>query len=317
MPELSQNVYLKWIFVHVPLGLALVTGGALLLLLWLHASYVDRTLAAKEYLLEGKPTLIFAGDSRAAFQLNPAVAAQQLGLQAGDVVNIGGGHGDVVAIANLARRYPAVFRQATLVVSVSSFQVNDGARDPHYYPGPMLAKMPLWRQFELFFPRRIDTLAEHYRTTFDGLIGAGWTLPLFPDSHGYNAATNRIDISKMHLDAQNHPWYKNFEISGEKLRYFEDALIDLNGSVKKMYVYTGGFAPIYLDRIKGNAIAAYEAEFGRVTEAVCRRNKIIYLSFAEDRTIPLDYFADEVHLNTKGADLFTRQVIDRFGISLR
>src|SRR5215471_2661846 len=50
---------------------------------------IPALLAAKLPLLKNRPTLIFAGESRTAYQIDPVLAAQLIGKPPGAVVNLG------------------------------------------------------------------------------------------------------------------------------------------------------------------------------------------------------------------------------------
>lgn len=305
----------RWLVTYVPVAAVAVVTVAVVLFSSLNLGFRDTTLSDKEYLLSTYPKVIFAGDSRAAFQLNPLVAAKALGLDKGDVVNIGGGHGDLVAVDNLAQKYPEIFQSAILVVSVSLFQMNEGARDPHYYPAPMMARMTLWEQLTLFFPSHLDTLVDYYRYSISGIMGTGLPLQkLFPETNGYTVATHDIDVAKMHTNAATHPWYKKFDLDGRKARYFEEALVSLKPRVKALFIYTGAFAPVYIAQIRNEPIYRYEQMFQAKVAGLCAKHGISFRNFSEETRLPADGYADEMHLNDKGADVFTRIVVEDFGI---
>src|SRR5215468_9677319 len=72
-------------------------------------------------LLKSRPTLIFAGESRTAYQIDPVLAAQPIGKPPGAVVNLGYDAGEPLALLAAMRRKPGAFRDADTVVSVAPF----------------------------------------------------------------------------------------------------------------------------------------------------------------------------------------------------
>ncbi|MDE2064830.1 MAG: hypothetical protein KGJ00_20705, partial [Bradyrhizobium sp.] len=72
-------------------------------------------LAIKLPLLASHPELIFAGESRTEYQVDPRLAAQLIGKPAGSAVNIAYDAGEPLAFAAAMRREPDKFRDAHVV----------------------------------------------------------------------------------------------------------------------------------------------------------------------------------------------------------
>jgi hypothetical protein len=91
---------------------------------------VPALLAVKLPLLSSRPELIFAGESRTVYQVDPALAAQLLGKPKGFAVNIAYDAGEPLALLAAIRRAPASFQKAHVVVSVAPFLFNGASAPP-------------------------------------------------------------------------------------------------------------------------------------------------------------------------------------------
>ena len=82
---------------------------------------VPYLLAIKLPLLQSRPELIFAGESRTVYQLDPNLAAQLIGKPPGAAVNIAYDAGEPLALEAAMHRQPDRFVKAHVVVSVAPF----------------------------------------------------------------------------------------------------------------------------------------------------------------------------------------------------
>src|SRR3984893_12056174 len=127
---------------------------------------VPALLAVKLPLLASRPELIFAGESRTLYQVDPVLAAQLTGRPAGSVVNIGYDAGEPLALLAAMRREPDRFKKAQVVVSVEPFLFNEGVRSAAVYPQDVAARLGVVEQMRSFLPLRIGTLIGFIRQDF-------------------------------------------------------------------------------------------------------------------------------------------------------
>jgi len=73
---------------------------------------VPALLATNLPLLKTNPVLIFGGESRTVYQVDPALAAQLIGKPPGAVVNIAYDAGEPLALLAAIHRYPEAFADA-------------------------------------------------------------------------------------------------------------------------------------------------------------------------------------------------------------
>src|SRR3984885_3219204 len=78
-------------------------------------------LAVKLPLLSSHPELIFGGESRTYYQVDPRLAAQLIGKPQGAAVNIAYDAGEPLALLAPPRRKSDLFQNAHVVVSVAPF----------------------------------------------------------------------------------------------------------------------------------------------------------------------------------------------------
>src|SRR5882757_9043157 len=102
---------------------------------------VPYLLAVKLPLLQSSPELIFAGESRTLYQIDPALAAQLIGKPPGSAVNIAYDAGEPLALEAAMRRQPDRFQNAHVVVSVAPFLFKEGVRSAAVYPQDVAARL--------------------------------------------------------------------------------------------------------------------------------------------------------------------------------
>src|SRR5436305_7479158 len=77
---------------------------------------VPTLLAVKLPLLQSRPELIFAGESRTVYQVDASLAAQLMGKPPGSAVNIAYDAGEPLALLAAMRRAPERLKDAEVVV---------------------------------------------------------------------------------------------------------------------------------------------------------------------------------------------------------
>src|SRR3979490_1326808 len=119
---------------------------------------VPALLAIKLPLLQSRPELIFAGESRTVYQVDANLAAQLIGKLPGAAVNIAYDAGEPLALEAAMRRAPDRFVNADVVVSVAPFLFNEGVRSAAVYPQDVVARLGVVDQLVSFLPLRVGPL---------------------------------------------------------------------------------------------------------------------------------------------------------------
>ena len=133
---------------------------------------VPLLLAVKLPLLQARPELIFAGESRTLYQVDANLAAQLIGRPQGAVVNIAYDAGEPLALLAAMRRQPDRFQKARVVVSVVPFLFNEGVRSAAVYPQDVAARLGVAEQMRSFLPLRVGTLIRFIREAFNARLAA-------------------------------------------------------------------------------------------------------------------------------------------------
>jgi hypothetical protein len=133
---------------------------------------VPYLLAIKLPLLQSRPELIFAGESRTVYQIDPNLAAQLIGKPPGAVVNIAYDAGEPLALEAAMHRQPDRFVKAHVVVSVAPFLFNEGVRSAAVYPQDVAARLGVVEQMSSFLPLRVGTLIRFIREAFVARLAA-------------------------------------------------------------------------------------------------------------------------------------------------
>jgi len=123
-------------------------------------------LAVKLPLLASHPDLIFGGDSRMLYQVDPRLAALWIGKPPASAVNIAYDAGEPLALLAVMRREGEVFRNAHVVVQRFAVVFNDGIRQAVFNPPDVVARLGVFEQMTTYLPLRVSTLIRFIREAF-------------------------------------------------------------------------------------------------------------------------------------------------------
>jgi len=264
-------------------------------------------LAARLPLLRSGPRLIFAGESRNEYGVDPELAAAIAGDPAGAAVNIAYDAGEPLAFAAAAKLYPDVFRNAHVVLSIAPFLFNDGVRPASVYPLDVAARLGIAERLWAFLPLRIGTLTRYIREAFASRLAQqqhvaeqGAVPP-----HGGLAMLDRV--AAPWPDLGQHPYYAHWSLAGPKSRYEIPALCDLAKSSAKLTVVDPPWIPA--DRSADADWIRDEGEMLALLRAAGQRCGFDVLKIFDVPGLAADNFADEMHVNTSGVPIYTRYLI--------
>jgi hypothetical protein len=268
-------------------------------------------LARKLPLLESRPSLIFAGESRTEYQVDAELAAKLAGLPAGGAVNIAYDAGEPLAVLAAARRLPEVFARAQVVISVAPFIFNEGVRSAAVYPQDVAARLGVVQQLTSFLPLRIGTLIRFIREAFNARLAAGQGIAARgakPPSYGLSIIHRTQPEDRWPADLAGHPHYAAWDLSGPKARFETEALCDTARQVRKLTVVIPPWAPRYSSadnpswRMKEDQVASLMTEAGR-------RCGFAVLNIPAVPGLDQANYADEMHVNASGIPIYTRYLL--------
>jgi hypothetical protein len=271
---------------------------------------VPAALAAKLPLLQLRPELIFAGDSRTYYEVDPALAAQLMGKPPGAAVNIGYEAGEPLAVLAAIHLAPERFEKTRLVINLTAPVLNEGVRTAGSNPQDVTARLGVAEQMATFLPMRIGTLIRFVREAFRSRLAADQHVadngPLPPD-FGVVKLKPRPDYSWPDT-ISTHAYYMGWSLSGPKSRYEIEALCDTVKLVRRLTVVFPPWAARY-DRNAEPAWRDMERESVALIENAGRRCGFDVLDIQSVPGLTQENFFDESHISESGVPIYTRYLM--------
>ncbi|MGC2177605.1 MAG: hypothetical protein WA650_05210 [Bradyrhizobium sp.] len=269
-------------------------------------------LAVKLPLLASHPELIFGGESRTAYQVDPALAAQLIGKPPGAAVNIAYDAGEPLALLAAIRRERVLFQKAHVVVSVAPFLFNEGVRSAAVYPQDVLPRIGVFEQMVSFLPLRVGTLIRFIREAFAARLAA--------EQHVADVAPQPVALGMQIIDATqpdnrwpadigSHAHYAGWNLAGPKAHFEIGALCEMVKLARKVTVVIPPWAPRY-DRARDPEWLKKDDQYvALVTDAghVCGFDVLNITSVPGEQA----NYADEMHVNVSGVPIYTRYLVSQ------
>lgn len=264
-------------------------------------------LAVELPLLASHPELIFAGESRTEYQVDPALTARLIGKPQGSVVNIAYDAGEPLALLAAMRREPDRFRKAHVVVSVAPFLFNEGVRSAGVYPLDVAARLDVAEQMTSFLPLRVGTLIRFIREAFASRLAAernlADTAPQLP-AFGLKIIDHTQPEDRWPADIGSHAHYANWNLSGPKARFEIGALCDMVALARTVTVVVPPWAPRY-ERARDPQWREKDDQYVSLVAGAGRRCGFDVLNIPSVLGLNQANFADEMHVNASGVPIYT------------
>jgi hypothetical protein len=267
-------------------------------------------LAIKLPLLQLRPELIFAGDSRTQYQVDPALAADLMGKPHGAAVNIGYEAGEPLAVLAAIHRQPERFENARLVIDLSLPILNEGIRSAYLNPQDVTARLGVAEQMATFMPLRLGTLIRFIREAFRSRLAA--------DQHIADVGPQPADFGLIKLkrspgytwpdNISSHAFYAGWSLSGPKSRYEIEALCEMVKLVRKLTLVFPPWAVRY-DRNAEPVWRDMEKEGVALLENAGRRCGFDVLDIQSVPGLAQEDFFDESHIAESGIPIYTRYLM--------
>jgi hypothetical protein len=270
-------------------------------------------LAVKLPLLASRPELIFAGESRTVYQVDPALVAQLIGKPQGSVVNIAYDAGEPLAFLAAMRREPERFLKAHVVVSVAPFLFNEGVHSAAVYPQDVAARLSVVEQMVSYLPLRVGTLIRFIREAFAARLAVDQHLAEAgpqPAAFGLNIIDHTQPEDRWPADIGSNPHYAHWDISGPKARFEIGALCDMVALARKVTVVVPPWAPRY-DRARDAEWRNKDDQYAALVTDAGRRCGFDVLNIASVPGLAQVNYADEMHVNASGVPIYTRYLVSR------
>jgi hypothetical protein len=270
-------------------------------------------LAVKLPLLSSHPQLIFGGESRTYYQVDPHLAAELIGKPQGSVVNIAYDAGEPLALLAAMRREGDVFRNAHVVVSIAPFIFNEGVRSAAVYPQDVLPHLGVFTQMASFLPMRVGTLIRFIREAFASRLASEQnvadTAPQ-PAASGVSIIDRNQPENQWAADIGSHPHYANWNIAGPKARFEVGALCDMVKLSRKVTVVIPPWAPRY-DRSRDATWKEKEDQVAALLTGAGRACGFDVLNIPSIPGLQQGNYADEMHVNASGVPIYTRYLVSQ------
>ena len=270
-------------------------------------------LAVKLPLLDSRPDLIFGGESRTEYQVDPALAAQLTGRPQGGVVNLAYDAGEPLALLAAMRREPDRFRDAHVVVSVAPFLFNEGVRSAAVYPQDVAARLGVFEQMVSFLPWRVGTLIRYIREAFASRLAAEQHVAETasqPAALGVKIIDHTQSDDRWPADIGSHAHYANWNLSGPKAHFEIRALCDMVALSRKLTVVVPPWAPRY-DRTRDRQWQGKDDQYVALVTDAGRACGFEVLDVASVPGLQQSNYADEMHVNASGVPIYTRYLVSR------
>ena len=274
---------------------------------------VPALLAVKLPLLASRPELIFAGESRTVYQVDPGLAAQLIGKPKGAAVNIAYDAGEPLALLAAMHRAPASFTKAQVVVSVAPFLFNEGVRSAAVYPQDVAARLGVAEQMMSFLPLRVGTLIRFIREAFGARLAADQRIAEFgaqPATFGLKIIDRTQEEDRWPAEIGSHAHYANWDLSGPKARFEIGALCDMVALTRRLTVVVPPWAPRY-DRTSDPAWRDKDDQYAALVVDAGRRCGFDVLNIQSIPGLEQGNYADEMHVNASGVPIYTRYIVSR------
>jgi len=274
---------------------------------------VPALLATNLPLLKTNPVLIFGGESRTVYKVDPALAAQLIGKPPGAVVNIAYDAGEPLALLAAIHREPEAFADAHLVVSVGPFLFNEGVRSAAIYPLDVVARLGVFEQMYTFLPTRVGTLIRFIREAFAARLAADQDVadrapP--PSAFGLRVIDRNAPESRWPATIGAHPHYADWDLSGPKARFEINALCDMARLTRKLTVVMPPWAPRY-DRTSDPLWRNRDDDYANLVMDAGHRCGFETIDIPSVPGLEQQNYADEMHVNASGVPIYTRYIIAR------
>ena len=253
--------------------------------------------------------IIISGDSRAEFQIDPALLNQYTQK---NCINVAESAFDLFSLTE--RLKLSSLKNKTFVVSSSFWQINDGSIDKGYILEEALSKLSFKEKITLYQNRLTDlieaqnSLFMHRFLNTDTLVLGNKDKKL---NRGYGIyPCKSVDLSENHF--KNHPWYLKPKIDGVKLTLLKRALLNMKNMPSNTFVlYNGVVCPEFKNATQKNGIWNLEKQYNAKISEIIQTEKITNVHFfnlIENTDLESSDFTDIQHTCIHGNVKFTKLI---------
>lgn len=255
--------------------------------------------------------LLVCGDSRANRQIDPAILHKNTNLQ---VLNFSNDAWDLYAVSKALKAVDC--QNKIILISVSAYQINDGALDDGYLGLDCYSDLTFAEQFQLYKFRWFNWILIQDRLFKRTLFENNFVSTFGNYSRTLNKEYLPQVCKKFSANlkiAFNHPWYENHQNKGIKAELLSKGLANL-ASLKncKIMVFNGPISKDFEALSTHFHIAETEHEMDAFLADACKKVGVSYVSYFDDESMKNNlYYNDIQHLCGTGAEIFTQKISQR------
>jgi len=257
--------------------------------------------------------IIILGDSRADRQINPEIINDNLNL---NCLNIAESSLDLFSLSRrLIQNHVKshIRRKQILIISASSWQINDGSTGNGYFRKEAFNNLSLLEKFNLYSDNLKELILMNRKLIIDKEVNINFgNINRSLNSGFRNINCRDFDTTKMLL---NHPWYRNIRTNGIKQELLKKGLINLNKLNCKIIIFNAPVYSKFKKYAKNNGVWEMENNFNNFIKSTIKSQKLSNLYFHDLRNLNgfeyNDYY-DPQHFCVNGANKFTEKIISIF-----
>ncbi len=265
--------------------------------------------------LQRAPTakVIFAGDSKAERHLDPRVFVAD-GIPA---INTAIPSGDLWTLVHSLEGLGLDSLKATFVISVGSYQINDGHSEKDAYSAEVFFSLTPWERLKMFkssyflaarkmlfwndayleyplFVKQVLQMSEYF--------GNEGFNPIEPNEYSCMRFRHNSHVSPVSM-------YRNADLNGGRWRLFREALKKMESWKGTYVLYNSPYSKKGKACLQGSYAEDIERDFSEKVKAATKDLKHVrFIDFFFDPPITIDenLYYDPGHLDKRGAEIFTK-----------
>jgi hypothetical protein len=249
--------------------------------------------------------ILIMGDSRADRQLNPKIIHLNTNL---NVLNIAESSLDLYSLSLRLKNINV--KNKLIVISASSWQINDGASKTGYFRLEAFNNLNAEQRLILYRDNLTELKTMLFKCLFSPI-----NISIGNKGRSINSEFNNIDCKNFETDnmIHNHPWYRNIRLNGVKTNLLHDALIELNNlNCNGIIIFNAPVYTEFIQQAKNNGAWQMENDYCKSISKFIQKEKLNKITFIDLRNLQgfskKDYY-DPQHFCEQGASKFTLKFI--------
>jgi hypothetical protein len=257
--------------------------------------------------------IVIFGDSRADRQINPSILHFYTNL---NCINLAESSLDLYSLSK--RLINLNFRNKTIIISASFWQINDGSISDGYFRPEAFNDLTIIEKVRLYRYNFEELLRiQSNIITHSSIMTIGYNNRFVNNGYGNIECKEFVVQDSMF---SNHAWYRKINTDGIKRKLLYKALINLNKiSCNKIIIYNAPVSSIFKRMAQKNGVWLKEEEYNSIILSFIKKSGLKNLDFYNlmdlDGFNDNDYY-DAQHLCETGSNKFSKKIVTVFDLLL-